>query len=106
MAGIRITQRTLNSSVLGNLQNNLTRMQKLQEQLSSGKAIRRPSDSPNGTLQSMQLRGETRANSQYVRSAGDGLGWLSTLDGTLSSTSTILQKARSQRSKGAVRPIP
>ncbi|GAA2504647.1 flagellar hook-associated protein FlgL [Winogradskya humida] len=99
MAG-RVTERSIHTRVLNNLQRNISKGEKIQEQLSSGKQINRPSDSPNGTLQSMQLRGETRANTQYVRSSGDGLGWLSTLDGTLSSTSTILQKARSLTVQG------
>jgi flagellar hook-associated protein 3 FlgL len=99
MAG-RVTESSIHTRVLQNLQRSVQKGEKIQEQLSSGKQINRPSDSPNGTLQSMQLRGETRANTQYVRSAGDGLGWLSTLDGTLSSTSTILQKARSLTVQG------
>jgi len=99
MAG-RVTEKSIHTRVLQNLQRNIQKGEKIQQQLSSGKQINRPSDSPNGTLQSMQLRGETRANNQYVRSSGDGLGWLSTLDGTLSSSSTILQKARSLTVQG------
>ncbi|WP_305784886.1 flagellin [Symbioplanes lichenis] len=96
----RVTDSSISTRVLANLQRNIQKGEKIQEQLSSGKQLNRPSDSPNGTLQSMQLRGESRANSQYLRSSGDGLGWLSTLDGTLSSTSTILQKARSLTVQG------
>jgi len=99
MAG-RVTESSITTRVLANLQRNIQRGEKIQEQLSSGKQINRPSDSPNGTLQSMQLRGETRANNQFVRSADDGLGWLSTLDGTLSSASTLVQRARSLTVQG------
>jgi flagellar hook-associated protein 3 FlgL len=67
-------------------------MARLQEQLSSGKQISRPSDSPTGTVSAMQLRAEVRATEQYARNADDGLGWLGTLDGTL--TSTIDQTRR------------
>ena len=94
MAG-RVTESSIHTRVLANLQRNIQKGEKIQEQLSSGKQINRPSDSPNGTLQSMQLRGETRANNQFVRSADDGLGWLSTLDGTLTSASSLVQRARS-----------
>ncbi|MEV4707734.1 flagellar hook-associated protein FlgL [Actinoplanes sp. NPDC049316] len=96
----RVTESSIHTRVLANLQRNIQRGEKIQEQLSSGKQINRPSDSPNGTLQSMQLRGETRANNQYVRSADDGLGWLSTLDGTLTSASTLVQRARSLTLQG------
>jgi flagellar hook-associated protein 3 FlgL len=90
----RVTDSSIHTRVLQNLQRSVQKGEKIQEQLSSGKQINRPSDSPNGTLQSMQLRGETRANNQYIRASDDGLGWLSTLDGTLSSSATILNKAR------------
>lgn len=90
----RVTDSSIHTRVLQNLQRSIQKGEKIQEQLSSGKQINRPSDSPNGTLVSMQLRGETRANNQYIRGADDGLGWLSTLDGTLTSSSTALQKAR------------
>jgi flagellar hook-associated protein 3 FlgL len=93
MAG-RVTESSIKTAVLANLQRSIQKGQKIQEQLSSGKTINRPSDSPTGTLVSMQLRGETRAQAQYVRSSDDGVGWLSTLDGTLASTSTALNKAR------------
>jgi flagellar hook-associated protein 3 FlgL len=94
MAGIRITQRTLNSSVLGNLQGNLERMQKLQEQLSSGRQIRRPSDSPANTVSALRYRADIRRSEQLQRNASDGLGWLSTADTSLTQSLSIVNKAR------------
>src|SRR4051794_29692114 len=99
MAG-RVTESSIHTRVLANLQRSIQRGEKIQEQLSSGKQINRPSDSPNGTMQSMQLRGETRANAQYMRSADDGTGWLGSLDGTLNSASTLVQRARSLTVQG------
>jgi flagellar hook-associated protein 3 FlgL len=90
----RVTERSIHTRVLSNLQRNIARGEKIQDQLSSGKQINRPSDSPTGTVTSMQLRGETRANQQYSRNADDGLGWLATLDSTLASTSTLVNRAR------------
>lgn len=94
MAAGRVTESSIHTRVLNNLQRNIAKGEKIQEQLSSGKQINRPSDSPTGTVTSMQLRGETRANRQYSRNADDGLGWLSTLDGTLTNTSTLVNRAR------------
>ena len=92
--GGRVTEGSIHTRVLNNLQRNIARGEKIQQQLSSGKQINRPSDSPTGTVTSMQLRGESRANQQYARNADDGLGWLSTLQDTLSSTSTLVNRAR------------
>src|SRR4051812_32080652 len=94
MAYGRVTESSIHTRVLQNLQRNIAKGEKIQEQLSSGKMINRPSDSPTGTVTSMQLRGETRAAQQYSRNADDGLGWLNTAQDTLSSASTLVNRAR------------
>jgi flagellar hook-associated protein 3 FlgL len=90
----RVTESSIHTRVLANLQRNIAKGEKIQEQLSSGKTINRPSDSPTGTVTSMQLRGETRATQQHARNADDGLGWLNTAQDTLSSASTLVNRAR------------
>jgi flagellar hook-associated protein 3 FlgL len=90
----RVTESAIHTRVLNNLQRNIAKGEKIQQQLSSGKQINRPSDSPTGTVTAMQLRGESRATQQYSRNADDGLGWLSTLDNTLSTSSTLVNRAR------------
>ena len=94
MAAGKVTESSIHTRVLNNLQRNIAKGQKIQEQLSSGKQINRPSDSPTGTVSSMELRGESRAVQQYSRNADDGLGWLSTLDKTLTGASTLVNRAR------------
>ena len=96
----RVTDNSIHTRVLANLQRNIAKGEKIQEQLSSGKQINRPSDSPAGTVSSMQLRGETRANQQYSRNADDGLGWLGTVDASLSSSSSLINRARELAVKG------
>jgi flagellar hook-associated protein 3 FlgL len=90
----RVTESSIHTRVLANLQRSIAKGQKLQDQLSSGRQINRPSDSPTGTVASLQLRGESRAAQQYSRNADDGLGWLGTLDNTLTTTSTLINRAR------------
>jgi flagellar hook-associated protein 3 FlgL len=90
----RITDRSIHTRVLANLQRSLAKGDRIQDQLSSGKQLNRPSDSPSGTVSSMQLRAESRANEQYVRNADDGLGWLSSMESTLTSASSLLNRAR------------
>ena len=92
--GGRVTERSIHTRVLANLQRNIAKGEQIQAQLSSGKMINRPSDSPAGTVSSLQLRGEVRASNQYARNADDGLGWLGTLDNTLSNVSTQTIAAR------------
>jgi flagellar hook-associated protein 3 FlgL len=91
---IRSTQQSVGVRVMTGLQNNLSRLGKLQEQLSSGKMIALPSDSPTGTVSAMQMRSEMRVVQQYTRNAEDGLGWLGTLDTTLTSSLDQVRRVR------------
>lgn len=93
-AAQRVTQRTLNRQVGTNLQRNLVAMGRLQEQLSSGRLISKPSDSPTGTVSALQLRAEVRRGEQYQRNADDGIGWLGTADNTLTEALSVVRRVR------------
>jgi flagellar hook-associated protein 3 FlgL len=94
MPQMRVTEGSITTRVLANLQRNVAHGARIQEQLSSGKQISRPSDSPTGTVSSMQLRGEARVNQQYSRNADDGLGWLGAVDNTLTASMPLINRAR------------
>jgi flagellar hook-associated protein 3 FlgL len=94
MVGGRVTENSIHTRVLANLQRNIAKGANIQEQLSSGKQLNRPSDSPAGTVSALQLRSESMTSQQYSRNAEDGLGWLSTLEDTLGSASTLVNRAR------------
>jgi flagellar hook-associated protein 3 FlgL len=96
----RVTGNSIASRVLVNLQANLSRVGTLQEQLSSGKLINRPSDSPTGTVSAMQLRSEMRSLDQYGRNSDDGLSWLGTLDSTIGATLEDVNRARELTLRG------
>jgi len=90
----RVTEQSLMATSLVGLQGNIDRLQRLQQQMTSGKTIQRPSDSPGGTVEAMQLRGDLRLSAQYARNANDGIGWLGTLDGTMTNMVSDLQRVR------------
>ncbi|GIM92342.1 flagellin N-terminal helical domain-containing protein [Paractinoplanes toevensis] len=90
----RTTETSMTTKALGDLQRSLARGQKLQTQISSGKLLSRPSDSPTGTVTSLQLRGEVRATQQYARNADDGLGWLGTIQDKLGDASSTIIRVR------------
>jgi flagellar hook-associated protein 3 FlgL len=94
MSAFRITQRSVSRTMMEGLQGNLGRMQKLQEQLSSGKQVSRPSDSPVKTVEAMQFRSDLRRTEQYTRNATDGLAWLGTADSALTSSLEMTQRVR------------
>lgn len=93
MAG-RVTESSIHTRVLANLQRNIQKGEKIQEQLSSGKQMSRPSDSPTGAVSAMQFRSEIRTAEQQIRNASDGLGWLGTIDATLGTMSNQINRVR------------
>ena len=90
----RITQRSLTSTSLAGLQGNLARMQRLQEQLSSGKAVNRPSDSPSGAVNALRYRADIRRNEQLSRNASDGIAWLGQADTSLTDGLSLIRRVR------------
>jgi len=91
---LRVTQRSIADRALAGLQANLDRLGTIQEQLSSGRAINKPSDSPIGTVSALQVRGSIEQNAQWSRNANDGLGWLGTIDSSLTSVRTMSNRVR------------
>ncbi|WP_166609037.1 flagellar hook-associated protein FlgL [Kineococcus siccus] len=90
----RITNRSLAVGSLNNLQASLDRSQRLQEQLSSGKVLRKPSDDPVVTNNSIQYRTEIGVNEQYGRNNLDGQAWLNTADTALKGAVDAMQTIR------------
>ncbi|MFN8080931.1 MAG: flagellar hook-associated protein FlgL [Kineosporiaceae bacterium] len=90
----RITQATTTTVALRGLQANLGRTQALQEQLSSGKRIFRPSDDPASTSALMQLRSSQMADEQYQRNSQQAKGRLTVTDSAVQSLSDRVRAVR------------
>lgn len=97
----RITQRLMTESSLASMQAGLGRLARTQEQLTTGRVINRPSDSPSGTNSAMQLREQITQNSQYSRNAGDGIARLGTADTVLTSMMDSVRRVRDLTLQGA-----
>ena len=80
---MRITQRAVALTSLQGLNRNLDAVGKLQQQLTSGRLINAPSDSPTGTNKAMQIRAEQAAVAQHSRNIGDAKSWLEQGDSSL-----------------------
>jgi len=97
----RITNQQLLHSSQRNLQASRRQLAQLQEQVSTGKAVSRPSDDPAATASIMRVRSEQRAVAQYATNINDGVAWLSTVDSALSSSEDLLRQARDLTVRGA-----
>lgn len=101
MAITRVTQNMMMGHSLSSLQTALGRLAKTQEQLSTGRIVNRPSDSPTDTTAAMRLRASISNQSQFVRNAEDGMGWLGQIDATLTSMLDQVRRARDLALQGA-----
>ena len=97
----RVTSQTQMRSAQTNLQANLARMAQLQEQATSLKAIARPSDDPARAADSLTVRAEQRAVTQYARNADNGDGWLTTASMALAEATNLLNQVRDLTVQGA-----
>lgn len=97
----RITQRLMTEQSLASMQAGLGRVARTQEQLTTGRVINRPSDSPSGTNSAMQLREQLTQNTQYSRNAGDGIARLGTADTVLTSMMDSVRRVRDLTLQGA-----
>lgn len=90
----RVTQNMLTRSSLNALQGSLSRTRQLQERLSSGRTLNRPSDSPTGLVTAMQTRHARARTAQHLRNADNAIGWLDSADTALRGAMTSLRRAR------------
>jgi len=105
MDNFRITQQTIGQHTFTNLQQSLGKLQTLQQELSSGKQLSKPSDNPQGTVAALSLRGDLARANQYTRNIDDGMNWLGITDSTLQKVVEQTQNARNlliQGQSGAI----
>lgn len=98
---MRVTNKMMSQTVLNNLTTNLNRLQKLQDQMSSGHVISRPSDDPVIASRVMALNSTMKQHDQYERNINDAIGWLETTDKALGSLNDALQRVRELTIKGS-----
>ena len=91
---MRITNQMMSKSFLRDLGRNQNYMKKINDQLTSGKEIRRPSDNPFKVARSMQLNRDIAANTQYNENIKDTTNWLDTTDTALEQLGNSFQRFR------------
>ncbi len=91
---MRITNNMMIERMKGYINDNLLRMDRLQNQLATGKSINKASDDPVGCARIMKINSDMLGNEQYTRNINDGLAWLEATEGSLDVLTNILQRAR------------
>lgn len=92
--GIRITQNMLNQSMLRNVNNSYQSLSKLQNEVSSGKKINRPSDDPFGAGKSMEYSTKLSEIQSFRGNANDAKNELTVTDDAISSANNLFNSLK------------
>lgn len=87
---MRITENMMTFNYLNSLNKALERQSTLQEQLSDGKAIHRPSDDPIKTIRSLRFNTNLSMNQQYTQNVKDAQSWMESTDSAMSDVSSVM----------------
>jgi flagellar hook-associated protein 3 FlgL len=90
----RVNLETLINTTIMNAQLSSFRMQKLQEQISTGKKINRPSDDPDGTRKVLNLRSEDLKLDQYSSNVQASIRSIEYSESVLQNTVNLIQKVQ------------
>lgn len=87
---MRITNNIISNNYLSALNQSLDRQSQIQEQLTDGKAIHRPSDDPIKTIRSLRFNTNASMNDQFTQNVNDAASWMETTDAAMSDLSSIM----------------
>lgn len=86
---------------MSHMNQNLSRMEKTSNQVSTGKMLHRPSDDPLGVSKSMNLKSAIAANGQYERNTSEANLWLDETGQTINGVVNVMQRARELAVQGS-----
>lgn len=91
---MRVTQQMLHQNSVRHMNQNLSRLDQMTNQVASGKLLQRPSDDPNGVSKAMNLKSSLAANEQYERNTNEATMWLDESDQTINQMVNVMQRVR------------
>ena len=91
---MRITPRMMADSMLRNVEANQARTEQLQNQITSGSRITRPSDDPIGAARALNLQDGVSATGQYLKNIDQATSFLNTSDSALGAVTDALSRVR------------
>ena len=98
---MRINSGVMVDNMMRNLQDNMKKLDRLNQQLSSGKKFSKPSQNPIGAAESMELGSVLSKHDQYIDNIGEAKDWMKSSESALKNSGKILQRAREQAIYGA-----
>ncbi len=91
---MRVSNLTIQKTLLSDLHTNLSRMLEMQTQMASGKKHSRPSDAPADVAREMSLETSLVENVQYTRNLDSAQAWLANTDTAFDQMTSVVQRIR------------
>jgi len=91
---MRVTFNSLNRHVQHVIQQRYGDLASLQEQLSTGRRLMRPSDDPTDVANDLKLRSRIKEVAQFKKNLDDGIAFMGVTDTAMQSMNTLLQRCR------------
>lgn len=91
---MRVSNNNMTYSFLTSLNKTQQRQTQLNEQLSDGKAIHRPSDDPIRVIRSMRFQSNLGQNDQFTQQVKDAQSWMDTTDSAVQNLDSIVIRAK------------
>lgn len=91
---MRVTNTMMAEGFITDLSLNMQHLQKINQQLDSGKEIRKPSDDPFKVARSMQLHTDINTNKQFNENIKDTKNWLEETDTALGQVGDQVKRVR------------
>jgi len=98
---MRITNNMLVNNMIKYIGGNLSRMEKYQQQMATGKKISLPSDDPIIAARALRFRTDVSEIEQYKRNAEDASSWIEITEAAMEEVNSILQRARELAVQGS-----
>jgi flagellar hook-associated protein 3 FlgL len=102
----RITNNMMSRSVLSDLNDIAGKQARTRREMSSGKAITKPSDDPYAAGRALSLRSELAGVKQHERNVQEAQGWMTVTDTALSQITDMAQSARELVVQGSTDTLP
>ena len=90
----RITNEMVSNTLLANINNSLTGLERTSSELSSGRRIQQPSDNPYGASRVIDLQSQLDGLASYAGNVQEGTSWENTATGAMSNMGQVLQRVR------------
>ena len=98
---MRITNHRVIEQVVNNIQNRYERLAAVQQQLSTGRRVEKPSDDPGAVSEIMALDSQIRRGKQWMRNLDNGIASMQFTENSLNQVQELLVRVRASGIEGA-----